>query len=81
MGARVSNFVKKKNIGNASFEDEIFLPKQAHQLRFQILYLKRKMNKYQIAVHLWILHIIVLYNTVTVLFDWEDIQLRLTLIT
>jgi len=52
MGARVSNFVKKKNIGNASFEDEIFLPKQAHQLRFQILYLKRKMNKYQIAVHL-----------------------------
>jgi len=48
--ARVSNFVKR--IGKANFEDEIFLPKQAHQLRFQILYLKRKMNKYQIAVHL-----------------------------
>ena len=66
---------------NTSFGDEIFLPKQAHQLRFQILYLKKKMSKYQIAVHLWILLIILLYNSVTVLFVWEDIQLQLTLNT
>ena len=43
-------------IGNTSFGYEIFLPKQAHKqahkLRFQILYLRQKMNEYQIAVHL-----------------------------